>query len=329
MYRAVLLGFGCVLFVYLLVRLGAAGIVSLLLRVGWRFGLIAALYAGHQMVRTLAWRKCSIASQPLSYWDMVKIRLSGEAVQFLTFTGPFLAEPAKMWLLKRRGLGPKQAVAATVCEYLLYNITSAAFAVGGLMYLRNNFELSRPVTVAAKVTVYALSAFLFTAAYAIVSRTYLIGALIEYARRLPLAGRYVRLDRRDVRDTEDFLFAVLRDRPLRLLMTLGIEFTAQALLVLELMVYLWSARIPFSASQSLVIEAGAKFISLAFFFIPGQTGAAEGVYALIFEAVGLSASGGFTLAVVRRLRSLLIAGTGLAFASTTKEFAADTGPGSS
>src|SRR6478609_1670897 len=89
--RVVLLGFGCVLFVYLLVRLGAAGIGLLFLRVGWRFGLIVALYAGHQMVRTFAWRKCLIASQPLSYWEMMKIRLSGEALQFLTFTGPFLA----------------------------------------------------------------------------------------------------------------------------------------------------------------------------------------------------------------------------------------------
>jgi len=158
-YRAAVLGFGCILFAYLLVRLGAAGIASLLLRVGWRFGLIAAIYAGHQMVRTFAWRKCSIVSRPLSYWDMVKIRISGEAVQFLTFTGPFLAEPAKMWVLQRRGFGTKQAVAATFCEYLLYNISSAAIAVAGLMYLRNHFELSRPVSMAANVTVYAMAHF--------------------------------------------------------------------------------------------------------------------------------------------------------------------------
>jgi len=134
----------------------------------------------------------------------------------------------------------------------------------------------------------------------------------------------VQLERNDVRDTEDLLFAVLRERPLRLLFTLGIEFTAQALLVLELIVFLWSARIPFAGLQALLIEAGSKFISLAFFFIPGQTGAAEGAYALIFEAIGLSASGGFALAVVRRLRSLLTAGIGLAFASTVKGSAADT-----
>ncbi len=150
-YRAVLLGFGCALFVYLLVRLGAAEISSLLLGVGWYFGLIAATYAGHQLIRAIAYWKCVTANERSSYWDIVRIRLSGEAIQFLTSTGPFLAEPAKVWLLRRRGLSTKHAVAATVSEYLIYTLTSAAFAIAGLTYLLINFELSRPASVAAKI----------------------------------------------------------------------------------------------------------------------------------------------------------------------------------
>jgi len=46
-----------------------------------------------------------------------------------------------------------------------------------------------------------------------------------------------------------------------------------------------------------LIEGATKFIGLAFFFIPGRMGAAEGTYALIFKTVGLSASAGFALAV--------------------------------
>ena len=61
-----------------------------------------------------------------------------------------------------------------------------------------------------------------------------------------------------------------------------------------------------------MIEGATKFIGLAFFFIPGQIGAAEGVYALVFKAVGLSASAGFALALARRLRNLLFSAIGLA-----------------
>ena len=117
--------------------------------------------------------------------------------------------------------------------------------------------------------------------------------------------------KKDVTDTEDLLFAVLRDRPF-VLSILAVEFAAQALLVLELIVLLQAIGQPFPALHPFVIEAANKFVGLVFFFIPGQVGAAEGTNALIFKMVGLPASAGFALAM-RRLRSLLVAGLGLAF----------------
>jgi uncharacterized membrane protein YbhN (UPF0104 family) len=275
------------------------------------FGLIAVTYAGHQLVRAFAYWKCATAHGQSSYWDMLRIRLSGEAIQFLTFTGPFLAEPAKMWLLQKRGLSPKHAVAATVSEYLIYTLTSAAFATAALIYLLGNFELSRIVALAAKIIVYAMSAFLLAAACAIVCQIYLIGAIVKFVKRLPPIGKPVRFEDQDVRDTEDLLFIVLRDRPLRLLSILSAEFAAQALLVLELFILLRATGEPFSRPKPFLIEGASKFISLAFFLIPGQVGAAEGTYALIFKMVGLPASAGFALAVARRLRSIMVAGAGL------------------
>lgn len=311
-YRAVLLGLGCVLFAYLLFRLGAAKILLLFLGIGWYFGLIAATYAGHQLVRSAAYWKCATANGHPSYWDILRVRLSGEAIQFLTFTGPFLAEPAKMWLLQKRGLSPKLAVAATVAEYLIYSLTSAAFAIAALIYLLGNFELSRIVAVAAKIIVYAMTAFLLTAACAIVCRIYLIGATIKFAKGLPLIGKYVGFEDQDVRATEDLLFVVLRDRPLVLLSILSAELAAQAFLILEVFILLRAVGEPFSILKPFLIEGASKFISLAFFFIPGQVGAAEGIYALIFSTVGLPAAAGFALALARRLRSLMVAGAGLA-----------------
>ncbi len=318
-YRTLLLGLGCVLFAYLLIHLGAAKILSLLLDIGWYFGLIAATYAGHQLVRAFAYWRCATVDGHSSYWDVLRIRLSGEAVQFLTFTGPFLAEPAKMWLLKGKGLSTKHAIAATVAEYLIYTLMSAAFAVAALIYLLGHLELSGIVSAAAKVIVYAMSAFLLAAAYAIVCRIYLIGAIIKFAKKLPLIGRCVHFENKDVRDTEDLLFVLLRDRPLRLLSILAAEFTAQGLLVLELFILLKATGEPFSFLKPLLIEGASKFIGLAFFFIPGQVGAAEGVYALIFKTVGFPASTGFALAVARRLRGVIVAGAGLALTPHWKD----------
>ena len=57
-YRIALLYFGCVLFVYLFMRLGAAEIFSHVLRVGWYFALITVIYVAYQMIRASAYWKC-------------------------------------------------------------------------------------------------------------------------------------------------------------------------------------------------------------------------------------------------------------------------------
>jgi uncharacterized membrane protein YbhN (UPF0104 family) len=312
-YRALFLGVGCILFAYLLVRLGPGEIFSLLLRIGWDFALILAAFAGHQLIRAIAFGICITTNERPSYWDLVRIRLSGEAIEFLTFTGPFLAEPAKAWLLRKRGLSITHAFAATISEYLIYTFTSAAIAVAGLIYLLSAFELSTPASIAAQTGVYAAGMFLFAAAYAIIRRIYLIGAVVKGIGRLPLIGKHLRVDENELRNIEDLLFVVLRARPWRFLSIVATEFVAQALLILELFVLLRSTGQPFSAVHPFLIESATKFIGVGFFFIPGQIGAAEGTYALIFKAVGLPASAGFSLALARRLRSLLIAGVGLGF----------------
>ena len=76
-YRAAFLFLGVALFLYLLVRLGAANIASLILGVGWYFGLIAATYVGHQLLRAMAYWKCVTPNQRSSYLDILRIRLSG------------------------------------------------------------------------------------------------------------------------------------------------------------------------------------------------------------------------------------------------------------
>ncbi|HVW85384.1 MAG TPA: lysylphosphatidylglycerol synthase domain-containing protein [Bryobacteraceae bacterium] len=311
-YRAILFGAGCALFVWLLLRLNPSAVFALLLDIGWRFVPVIAFYGCHQLLRAAAYRQC--VSNHCAYWDLVKIRLSGEAIQFLSSTGPFLAEPAKAWFLRRSGVSARRAIAATILEYLIYSFTSAAFAVTSLLYLLLKYPLSEPALLTAKIVIGAMSGFLIAAAFAIVFRIYLIGALVRGVSRLPWVGKHARVEENDLRDTEDLLFVVLRDRPLRFFSILSIEVAAQMLLVLELFFLLGGAGVQFAALDPFLIEGSTKFVPVAFFFVPGQAGVTEGTYALVFQALGLSASAGFAVALARRLCVFVIAGLGLALA---------------
>lgn len=310
--RFALLAAGCILFAYVLSRVNPAEVGSLLLRIRWGFLWITLLYLAHQTLRTLALSKCIVVTQPTASWkELLQIRLAGESVQILTLTGPFLSEPAKALLLRRQGIPAKPAYAGAIAEFLLYTLTSAALTIAGVLVWMREFELHGGPAVVARVLLCGAAVFLSVALVAIVCRIYLIGWLMRAISRIPIAG--LRFDPRDVRETEDLLLLVLRDRPGALIQIVALELCAQFLLMVEIFVLLDAAGEAFRPVQPFLIEAVTKMTGAVFFFVPSQVGASEGVYSLVFQQAGLTAAAGFALAFVRRLRSLLTAAAGLAW----------------
>ena len=312
MVRALFLAVGLVVFVWLFIDLGPAAILEMLGRVGWGAMPIALTYAIYQCVRALALRSCVVSARALRFQDALWIRLSGEAVQFLTFTGPFLAEPAKAWLLKSRGLSAIEGFAATITEYLAYTFTAAVLSIGAIWWLLANDALTGGTRTAGIVIICMMAAFLISGAGAIYLRVHLLGAILERIAGLPLVRRRLKPNMTDVHRVEDLLLDVMHDRPRRFAWILSTETVSHALHIFELYLILRALDLAAGFDTAAVIEGAAKFIGLAFFFIPAQVGASEGAHTIIFEAVGLPAVAGFTVPFVRRIRSIVVAAAGLA-----------------
>ena len=171
--------------------------------------------------------------------------------------------------------------------------------------------LDRALLIATLALIVAMVLFLLVSTIAIVFRMYLIGSIIQGIAHLPLIRNRLRPNMETVHRFEDLLLEVLHEHPGRLLRIVTAELLAQALLLFEIYWILNTLDLSFPMVYPLVIEAAGKLVSLAFFFIPTQLGATEGTYAIVFNALDLPAAAGFTLAVVRRIRSLLVAGAGL------------------
>jgi hypothetical protein len=310
--RLLFLAIGVALFAVLLVQLGPGAVVEMLGRIGWGAVPIALTYGGYQCVRAHALSECVARESRLRFSDALWIRLSGEAVQFLTFTGPFLAEPAKAWLLKGRGLTAIQGFAATITEYLSYTFTAAVLSIAAVAWLLGNGWLDGGVRVAGIVIVAVMTAFLVSGAVAIYLRIHLLGAILERIAGLPLVRRRLRPNMKDVHEVEDLLLDIMHDRPRRFAWILVVESASHALHIFELYLILRALELGAGIWTAALIEGAAKFIGLAFFFIPGQLGASEGAHTIIFEAVGLPAVAGFTIPFVRRIRSVVVAAAGLA-----------------
>lgn len=311
MLRLVLLFGGAVLLVLLLSQLGPSEVLDAFRRIGWYFVPVLLLGAAHHATRAFALHACVLRSGLLRYSDALAIRLSGEAVQSLTFTGPVLSQPTKAWLLEDHGLSLKEGFAATITEYLICSFVTAAMSIAGLLYLVVRFAPPFAVRALAIGIVCLFSIFLVASAVAIARRFYLIGTIIAGLANIGILRGRLRPDMTWINRMEDLLLIILRDSPVRFATITLVEIAAQALLVLELFLLMRALDMMTPVSSAFVIEASVKVIGIAFLFIPMQVGVSEGGYALVFNAMGLSAAAGFALAFLRRARTLAVAGVGL------------------
>jgi hypothetical protein len=312
MTRLLFLLLGTAVLGLLLWHLGPGAILRTFAQLGWHSLPILVCYGLYQAMRAVAFKLSVLRSREVPFLDALWIRLSGDAIHSLTFSGPFLSEPTKAWLLKRRGLTLAEGFAATLTAALMNLIVGAAMGTAGLAYLLRYGALPRPGAGAAVALISLNVAFLLAAAVAISIRFYLIGTALGWLGRAGILWGRLKPDVAAISKMENVLLGILHDRPGRAAAIMLAELGGQLALVLELAWILRALDIAAPAIYPLAIEAATKFITVVFFFMPLQVGTAEGSYAVIFDALGLPAAAGFSLAFFRRLRSLLIASAGLA-----------------
>ena len=278
-------------------------------RLGWSFLSVAAIYSLHVMTRAEALRRTILRSS-VRYADALRIRLSGDVVEKLTFTGPFLAEPAKGWLLTQRGLSGAEAFAAVATEYLLYTVTSACLAIAAVALLLVREAVPAGVRTAGVIAMAVAIGFLAAFAFASVTGIGLIAPAVRTSQ-IVIGRRRADAAAHAFAPVEAVIIAFLHEHPARVAQVLAFETAAQLMLVMEVWVVIAGLGLAVSGTGSLILEGGAKFIATAFAFVPGQVGASEGVYALLAGAIGLPPAAGLTLALVRRMRGLLVASVGV------------------
>lgn len=314
--RALLVVGGVFVLVALVARVGPAVISDMLRRVGWAFMAVSALYGAHDVLRALAlWR--SLPSPVLSFAEVLRVRLSGEVVETLTFSGPFLAEPAQGWLLTRRGLSVAEAYAAVAIEYLLYAVVSAWMTIAALTMLFARGALPDGLRTAVVVIIVAMVAFTVAFFAAVISG---VGFIVPMIRCVAVIAGRARADAAALRfePVERVLVDFMHTRPARLAEVLMIEAAGHALLALEIWAVVRALGFHLTRVDPFIVEGGVKFIAVAFFFIPGQLGASEGLYAMLFGSIGLPAAVGLTMALVRRIRALMVAGAALGWLALTR-----------
>ena len=310
---------GVILFVYLLRQTGLATLAHYLRMMGWGFALIVALSAVRNCVRAGSWYLAiEPAQRGITFWRLMNVMLAGEAIKYLTATGPLLGEPAKAAMVRRQ-IPLLQGLSSVVVENMIYYLTVFVFMFAGLPALAWLAETSRNVKLAGFILMAAIAVGVAAVWFAIRFRWYVLARGLEQLARLTARreGEVKRTPGRiesiasQVRVVEDNMYAFYERRRRAFYLIFSLNMSAHLINAIEVWAILSLLQLPATLLSGVLVEAVTKVINLVFFFVPTRAGVYESGNALLLEALGMGAAAGVALAIIRKLRAFIWVGYGL------------------
>jgi putative ABC transport system permease protein len=306
---AFVLGLG--LLVYVINRVGMQPIFDALGRIGFGFFFLLLISGARHALRTLA---MSAAVPPehrrFNFSQAFAARLGGEAISFLTFTGPVLGEATKVALLKKR-VPLTYGVPALVVDNILYNLSVVVFILSGacvMLWTYNLPPLVRYVLIAIAVSS-ALG--IFITGYLAHRRVKVLTGSLAKLARIGIKPKAITSRIEHLYEIETKVYDFYKHRPGTFFTIIALDFLSHATSVYEVYATLRMLNFTPQVSAAYIIESLTKVINFVFGFVPATIGVYEGGTEIILQTLGFAAATGVTLALVRKAGAVFWTGLGL------------------
>ena len=303
---------GLALLVYVINRVGLQPLFDALLRIGFGFFAVLGLSGLRHVLRTIAMRAAVPPEhRRISFRQAFAARLGGEAISFLTFTGPLLGEATKVALLRKR-VPLTYGVPALVVDNLLYNLSVVFFVLSGACVMLLIYPLPTPVYTVLIIIASVAALGIVAAALAAKRRVMLLTWAIDRLGELRLSPKVILKRRQHIYHLEQKVYDFYKHHPGAFFGMIGCDLLAHATSVIEVFVALRFLGFQPLVSQAYIIESLTKVINFAFAFVPGTIGVYEGGTEVILQkGLGFTPASGLALALVRKAAIVVWTSIGL------------------
>lgn len=299
---------GVALLVVTIRRVGWGEVISGVASVGWWFILVVVLGAVRMACRARAWLICADDSN-LRFRDAFGAMLAADALGNLTPLGLLASEPTKIMLTRSR-ISTVTSVASVTTENAFYTASVAAVLLAGTWFFFQRADVPPALEQLAEVIVMAIVVAAVIGLWLARSQPALLSRFAPLITRL--AGRTA-VPADAIREVESRIYGVLGWRMGRLARIGSWEALFHVAAVAE--VWLVLRLLPGAADATLVdaflLESAGRFVTIAFKFIPYRLGIDEAGSGAVAQVIGIGPAAGVTLALVRRLRILVLNALGL------------------
>ena len=310
---------GAALLVFTVQRAGGwSAVVDGITSVGWWFILVVLIGAARMGCRAGAWIACvqqpgSGSREPrtgrLAFAQAFWAVLAGDTAGNLTPLGVFASEPTKI-LMTRAQLSTVTSIASVAIENAFYTASVLVVLLAGTWIFLQRADVPAGLEQVSEVILVVIALAAMIAVWAARTRPAVLSRLAPLVTRL--AGR-ADAPADAIREVEARIYGVLQWPVRRLLRVVAWDALFHVLAVAEVWVVL--RLLPGGDRITLVdaflMESAGRFVTVAFKFVPYRLGIDEAGSGAVSQVLGFGPAMGVTLALVRRLRIIVLNAIGV------------------
>ncbi len=309
-------GVGVALLIFTVQRAGGWGaVVEGIASVGWWFVVIVLLGAFRMVCRTRAWMICANetggsrepGTADLRFIDALSAWMAGDAMGNLTPLGVLASEPTKI-LMTRTRISTVTSIASVTIENAFYMVSVCAVLLTGTWLFLQRAAVPPGLVQISELILGGLAVAAVLGIWAARTRPAVLSRLGPLISRLaghaPASGDAIR-------EVEARVYAVPQWPIGRIAHIAGWEIAFHVAAVAEVWVVLEALAPAVTLTEAFLLESAGRFVAVAFKFVPYRLGIDEAGSGAVAQVLGLGPATGVTLALVRRLRIVVLNAVGL------------------
>lgn len=259
---------------------------------------------------TVAWQRLlSGLKNKIRFLSLLKIKLSGEGINFMTPLGFMGGDPVRVLLLKKH-IEPEGRLRSVVVDRVMTSLAAQVFCLFGALLLFTQ-DVSFPLWLhIIFLCVYVFLTFIFFSLLISLLSGHGFGFLTGIIHWLPLHRFFPKVEQ-TLEDLKESLEYYKRRSRKGLYFSFACHLMGRVLGAVELYIIFYFFEGHADFVFSIILASITSFFAISFGFIPGALGVIETVYASFFKLYGFDPSVGLSMQLIRRLRVLFWIGVGL------------------
>jgi hypothetical protein len=297
---------GVALLIFTVRRAGGWGaVVEGVASVGWWFIAVVLLGAFRMVCRARAWMVC--AGSALRFRDAFAAWIAGDAMGNLTPLGVLASEPTKI-LMVRRKISTVTSVVSVTVENAFYMASVLIVLLAGTWLFMQHANVPPALEQISEFILAGVAIAAVAGVWVIRTRPAVLSRLAP--RLAKMAGR-AEASAESVAEIEAGIYGVAQWPFGRLTRVVLWEAAFHVAAVAEVWVVLTQLVPDVTLTEAFLLESAGRFVTVAFKFVPYRLGVDEAGSGAVAAVLGFAPAVGVTLALVRRLRIIVLNAIGL------------------